>query len=485
MTALEEVEDELLRHVTAQNDVLENLATAIAIYGADTKLTFHNTAFRRLLRLDHDGLAGGPSYADVLEMLREQRRLPEVPDFPAFKRQELNRFTALIQPFEDVLHLPDGSTLRRVISPHPLGGLQCTYEDVTDRLALERSYNTLIAVQRETLDHLAEAVAVFGADGRLRLSNPAYVALWGHRETDLAGESRLADLLETYRAFFEDIEDWPTFKAEMQALLTDRQPRQDRIARSDGIVLQYASFPLPDGGALLTYQDVTDSVRVEWALLERNEALHTANRQRSQLVASIAGEIRPRLITLSGQAGALGGDGFVSDRQRETLRFLQDVSRDLMAVFNDIVTLAKVDAGETILVLDTFDVRPLLEAVAALTRERSRALGISLALACPSDIGWMVADARRMKRALFALVDSALRRSVSQGSITLTATRGRVDMVFTVSDNAPVAMDENEEGEDDLATVRGFVSVQGGEMERVVLASGGTVVTCRFPSAGP
>ena len=155
-TALEEVEDELLRHVTAQNDVLENLATAIAIYGADTKLTFHNAAFRRLLRLDHDELAEGPTYADVLEMLRERRRLPEVPNFPAFKRQELNRFTGLIQPFEDVLHLPDGSTLRRVISPHPLGGLQCTYEDVTDRLALERSCNTLLAVQRETLDHLAE-----------------------------------------------------------------------------------------------------------------------------------------------------------------------------------------------------------------------------------------------------------------------------------------------------------------------------------------
>ena len=83
----------------------------------------------------------------------------------------MGRFTTLIEPFEDLMHLPDGSTLRRVIYPHPLGGLQCVYEDMTDWLALERSCNTLIAVQRETLGHLAEAVAVFGTDSRLRLFN--------------------------------------------------------------------------------------------------------------------------------------------------------------------------------------------------------------------------------------------------------------------------------------------------------------------------
>ena len=65
------------------------------------------------------------------------------------------------------------------MSPHPLGGLIFVYEDVTDRLALERSYNTLIEVQRETLDNLYEGIAVFGSDGRLKLHNPAYRKIWG------------------------------------------------------------------------------------------------------------------------------------------------------------------------------------------------------------------------------------------------------------------------------------------------------------------
>jgi len=70
---------------------------------------------------------------------------------------------SLIEPESELLHLPDGRTLSMSVSPHPLGGLIFVYEDVTDRLALERSYNTLIEVQRETLDNLFEAIAVFGS----------------------------------------------------------------------------------------------------------------------------------------------------------------------------------------------------------------------------------------------------------------------------------------------------------------------------------
>ena len=76
-------------------------------------------------------------------------------------------FASLLEPLEELDHLPDGKTLRVVIMPHPLGGLLFTWEDVTASLALERSYNTLIAVQKETLDNLCEAVAVIGGDGRL------------------------------------------------------------------------------------------------------------------------------------------------------------------------------------------------------------------------------------------------------------------------------------------------------------------------------
>ena len=78
---------------------------------------------------------------------------------------------SIIGPFEELMHTPRGRTFRMVATPHPMGGVILTYEDVTDKLALEASYNTLIEVQRETIDHLYEGIAVYGSDGRLKLHN--------------------------------------------------------------------------------------------------------------------------------------------------------------------------------------------------------------------------------------------------------------------------------------------------------------------------
>jgi PAS domain-containing protein len=143
-TVAEELEAELRRHVGAHDAVLENLGSAIAIFGPDFKLRFFNGSYAHLWGLDEDFLRTEPELGDILEALRESRRLPEQSNFPEFKREWLRGLETLIDPMEELLHLPDGSTLRSVAIPHPFGGVLLTYEDVTDRLSLESSYNTLI-----------------------------------------------------------------------------------------------------------------------------------------------------------------------------------------------------------------------------------------------------------------------------------------------------------------------------------------------------
>ena len=118
-----------------------------------------------IVRLVDEGLTAGMTEYVLLHVLRYHRRLPETVDFKSYKRDQQKQLLGIIEPIEDLLHLPDGRTLRMVAAPHPFGGVVVTYEDVTDRLALERSHNTLIAVQRETLDHLCEGGALFTATG--------------------------------------------------------------------------------------------------------------------------------------------------------------------------------------------------------------------------------------------------------------------------------------------------------------------------------
>lgn len=96
--------------------------------------------------------------------------LPEVPDFRLYKNDEQKDFSAIIEPKEDMLHLPDGRTFRRVRAPHPMGGLVFAFEDVSDRLATRRAYNSLLSVQQEILDNLFDPVLIFGSNGRLNFS---------------------------------------------------------------------------------------------------------------------------------------------------------------------------------------------------------------------------------------------------------------------------------------------------------------------------
>src|SRR5262249_52864557 len=250
----ETAEGELSRHINAHREVLENIHAAVAIYGPDKRLAFFNSAFAELWEVETDWLAGHPSLDELLERLRERRRFPQFADFRLFKGQQLGMFTSLIEPQQELLHLPDDRTLSLSISPHPLGGLIFVYEDVTDRLALERSYNTLIEVQRESLDNLFESIAVFGSDGRLKLHNPAYRTMWGLSEADLEGEPHISEIVEKTRVFYDDGGDWPALKDKIIAPISGGALVNDRIDRQDGTVLQLATVPLPDGNVLLSYQ---------------------------------------------------------------------------------------------------------------------------------------------------------------------------------------------------------------------------------------
>ncbi len=176
VTEAEEKRAELARLLDGHGETLNKLSSPVAIFDTEQRLQFYNSAFARLFRLSEDWLSEHPGHANLIEAMREKRRLPEQADFSAWRSNHLALHTNP-DPTEEMWHLPDSSTLRMMAQPHPLGGLLLLFEDVTDRLALESSYNTLIAVQRETLNNLHEGVAVFGSDGRLKLFNPNYARI--------------------------------------------------------------------------------------------------------------------------------------------------------------------------------------------------------------------------------------------------------------------------------------------------------------------
>lgn len=500
VSELEQAEAELQRHIDSQREVLNNLSTSIAIFGPDKRLNYSNTAYARAWRLDEDWLTGSPTHGEVLDAMREKRLLPEQADYPAYKGWELSLYTNLLESREEVLYTPDNRILRRIISPHPLGGLIFIFEDVTDRMALERSYNTLNAVQRETLDNLYEGVAVFGGDGRLKLYNPALLTMWRLDEELTSSDPHISDLLDVSQTLFPRSEPWEQMRERLITQVTERDPIAGRMRRPDGRVLDYSSVPLPDGNVLLIYVDATDSVRIERALRERAEAFEAADRLKSEFIANVSYELRTPLNVGIGFAEILTNEYFgqLNERQMEYANGILESSRQLLSLINDILDLASIEAGQIELDVSNFDLHTMLANVLSLARDRAQRQKLQLRFDASANIGAMEGDERRLRQAVFNLVSNALRYTDAGGEIVLGAARDDDEIRIWVSDDGVGISPEEHQAVFEsfrrgsrttrqrspglgLALVRSFVELHGGSITLDSEIDKGTTVTLHLP----
>lgn len=502
LTAVEELRAELARHDRAQSDVLENLNVGIAVLGPDMHLTFYNQAYARLWQLGEAFLTSKPHITEIWDRLRADRRLPEQADFAEFKSQQLRSFQRVIEPVEELMHLPDGTTLRFVINPHPFGGVLLTFEDVTDTLRLERTYNTLLEVQRETLDNLFEGVAVYGADGRLKLYNPAFAQIWDLPAELLEERPHVREIVRRTRLFYDvDEPVWSRLMEDMVVASTEPREASGRLERADGTQLDWTQVMLPDGASLFTYVDVTDSTRVERALRERNEALETTDRLKSEFIANISYELRTPLNAIIGFAEILENQYFgpLSERQREYSHAIVESSQRLIALINDILDLASIEAGYLILERATVSVPDLLKDVSTLVRERVRSAGLDLLVDCPQDFGTLLCDQRRIAQALFNLLSNAIKFTPEGGRIRVTAERVPGEVLLAVTDTgAGIPLQDQkrvfgkfERGSTKserhvgvglgLSLVKSLIELHGGQVELHSTSGSGTQVVCRLP----
>lgn len=252
ITELDTLKRNLKQHHNAHLEILGTLGTAFAVFDNAKKLSFYNQAFAHLWQQDVNWLDTAPSYTSFLENVREKRLLPEVPDFRSYKNDEIKAFSEILEPKEDMLHLPNGNTIRRVRSPHPMGGVIFAFEDVSDRLATRRAYNALLQVQEEILNNLFDAVIIFGSNGRLKAYNQAYLSLWKLEELFLQKEPSLSEMLEEQRSFFSNVDNWNEFKEDIIAHLMNANTKTFRLIRNDGVQIEILSSLLSDDSIMVT-----------------------------------------------------------------------------------------------------------------------------------------------------------------------------------------------------------------------------------------
>ena len=440
----EEMESSFIRHRQSRDAVLEGLPVPVAIFSADTHLEFANSAYATLWKMEPHWLLDKPSLAEVLEKQREDRLLPEVPDFRAFKAEQIARFSLLLDPHMEMLYLPSGRALRQKIEPYGDGGLVYTFDDISESLDLQRSYKELGAVQTETLDHLHEGVAVFGSDGRLKLHNPVYAELWDLDAAILAAKPHLSEILEHTRSLrfapdHADVwvdDDWQKYKSLMTSELLSRAQSEGRLDLTNGKAIKYVNVPLPDGAVLLSYVNISDSARVEDALRDRAVAMEQTDLMKSEFIADVSREVRTPLNTVIGFSDMLSQElfGELNLRQSEYVKSISETSRNMMAVVGDVLDLASMDAGQLELVQESVDIHGLLVSAFNLIQDRAKRRSIRLEFDCAPDIGWMTGDTQRLKQVVYNLMANAATYTPPRGKITLSAGRENDQVVIRVVD---------------------------------------------------
>ena len=495
-TGAEEASDSLRRHIAAHDQTLSHLADAVAVFDRDKRLTFHNAAFAELWGLEPAFLAEQPTHAEVLDRLRQRRRLPETIDYAKFKVAELARYE-LLKPSEEALWpLPGERTLRVISQPHPAGGLTMVFSDITPEMRLKSQFNHLIQVQQATLDKLTDAVVVFGSDGRLKIHNEAFEKFWNVTAAQLEAATDFEGVVELCVRRLHDLQFWRDLKARV----TDpdpaaRAPVSDEIVTADRRIVAYQTRPLPDGATLIGFADVTDTRQLEGALRDREAALADTERLKREFVGSVSYELRTPLTTIIGYSELLerGAEG-LSERGKAHVAAVRTAATHLARSINNVLDMAEIDAGEMALEIGDVDVARLLSTAADRWGRDAEASGVTIEVAAYEEAGLIRGDARRLSQVLDHLAENAIRHTPHGGKVSLSARRAVGEIRLQVSDTGRgipfhvqahifdrfVGQERGGPGLG-LALVKALVELHGGWVALESEPGAGAAFTCHLP----
>ncbi len=459
---VEEIRNALKHAVASHEQTFDHLGTAIAIFDANQKLQFHNSSFQQLWNLAQHDLEGQPSNADLLDILRDMNRLPEQPDWKRWKAQQLNIYQST-ETREEHWHLPDGRTLRVIVNPQNQGGASWVFENVTEELELKSNYNSLIRVQGETLDHLNEAVAVFGSNGKVRLTNPAFLALWGFEVPQDVEGQHIKKISATIRKKLENDESWERISLGITGVDDDKNDLTGRLELHCGAIFDYHLVYLPEGQSMLTLADMTAAVNIERALKERNDALEESDALKTRFIQHVSYELRAPLTSISGFAEILAshGPGKLNAKQAEYLEYISRSSDVLKALIDDMLDLATIDAGAMQLDMGRVDLNEIITATVADLSQQLERFQIKTKIDIAKDAQSMIGDGERIHQILSKLLSNAVNVSPDGGIIDIGVRRAGSMVEFSICDQGPGIPEENRS-----SIFERFETVQGSERKR-------------------
>lgn len=483
----------------SQRDMLDKISAAVVQFDADKSLQFCNLPFQRIFSMRQQWIAERPEFPRVLDRMREMNRIPEVRDFPEWREERTQWFQSTGSIEENWL-LADGTHLRVIANPTPDGGLLVIIEDRTEQVQLASARDTLLRVRTATFDNLFESVAVFSADGKLNIWNHQFANNWDLAEEDLGKHPRVDSLMQKMAMQLKQPARISEVRAMVRTATSDRVQQSGQISFTDGRRFEFAAIPLPDGNALFTMLDISDSRRIELALRERNEALVEADSIKASFLSNMSYEFRTPLTSIGGFAELLDNEvaGPLTEQGHEYARaILQSVKRLGMQIDN-VLDLSQSEAGALPIAKEKVNLNKLVEDVAAQFTDEALTQNIEMELQLDDTLGSALADKKRLSQAIAQVIDNSIRYTGEGGRLLINGSGNVKQAVIHISDDGPgmsagqqskafdsFARSRKKTGENvgglGLPLARQLLLAHGGELTLTSEPGQGTLVTIHLP----
>ncbi|MDP6815151.1 MAG: CHASE2 domain-containing protein [Alphaproteobacteria bacterium] len=403
-----------------------------------------------------------------------------------------------------------------------------------DRQAL-RIFRQRMAVQhrrammRRFVESSFDGIVVIDIAGEVSLFNQAAEAMLGYRAEEIVGQScdHLFDFSEQNgdpedNQHIADDQPEPFKISDLLDLETTVPAMREGLGlRRDGstfvmemsirrAMLQISRHPLerrstPRTYHFLTIRDVTQRRLLEDTQRMAAEEAVAANRAKSEFLAAISHELRTPLNAIIGFSEMIKDEMFGPVGNEQYKNYSSDIyssGRHLLAIINDILDIAKIEAGRAELEEDLVNIDHAVEAVLLLIGSRPEAEGLTLDRQVPEDLPPLIADAKAMKQILLNLVSNAV-KFTEEGSVVVAA-RLEDDggLAIAVTDTGiGIARDEIEnlaqpfhqvdsslarkfEGTGlGLALSKSLMELHDGRLVIESVQGEGTIVTCHFPAS--
>jgi signal transduction histidine kinase len=295
---------------------------------------------------------------------------------------------------------------------------------------------------RDALDAMSDGLALFDAGDRLLVWNSHYEAL--RRGLPLRRGLSYIDIVRqgldsnNFIGLDSDKEAWLAERMKVR-----RGSGSIDVMNYDGRWLRISERHSSGGGTVTVYSDITDLKRAKEAMTQARDLAQEASRIKSEFLANMSHEIRTPMNGILGMNALMLMSG-LSPAQQRYAEVIQSSAEGLMIMFNDILDVARLEAGTVEMKQAEFDLRELLRAVEAEVRPGAEAKGLAFEVgAAVNDGSWprFVGDAGRLRQVLAHLVGNAV-KFTDQGEVRVEVGRrllddGRTHVRVDVLDTGP------------------------------------------------